>query len=75
MNLFRSEEHVRQWSGFKSDALGGMMPLTDMMTIFSAALFRERFNGHYVSHMADYRADFMDKLRTVTHDNPFWRLK
>lgn len=74
MNLFRSEEHVKSWSGFRSDAVGGMLPLADMMAVFSSALFRERFNGHYVSNMADYRADFMDTIRKVTNDNPFWRV-
>ena len=74
MNLFRSEEHVRNLSGFRQEALGGMLPLADMMGVFSASLFRERFNGHYVSHMADYRVDFMDKIRTITGDNPFWRV-
>ncbi len=75
MNLFRSEEHVRRWSGFREEARGGMLPLADMMSVFSARLFRERLNGKYVSNMKEYRQDFMEQIRVVTSNNPFWRVK
>ena len=36
MNLFRSEGHARNWSGFKTGTEAGLMPLGKLMTIFSA---------------------------------------
>jgi len=74
MNLFRSEEHARNWHGFAPEAEGGLLSLSSMMTLFSADQFRERLNGHYVSSRASYRPQFMELIRQVTHDHPFWKV-
>ena len=72
MNLFRSEEHARRWSGERPFAESGLRPLGDYMTIFSAPLFRERTNGHYVSSLRSYFPEFMGTVRAVTGGDPFW---
>lgn len=72
MNLFRSEEHARAWSGYASEAEGGLLPLESMRTIFSTPYFRERGSGHYISQMPDLRGEFMDTLARVTGNHPFW---
>jgi hypothetical protein len=54
MNLFRSEEHVRNWSGFKSGSEEGIIPLLDMARLFSNDFFTRRLNPDYVSHMQEY---------------------
>jgi hypothetical protein len=75
MNLFRSEEHARRWSGWSDDTRGGLLPLEGMMTIFSAPFFQQRFNGHYITSIPELRPSFMAVLKQVTGDDPFWRPK
>lgn len=72
MNLFRSEEHARAWSGYTSEAEGGLLPLESISEIFSAAYFRERGSGRYISQFPDLRVDFLDTLARVTVGHPFW---
>jgi hypothetical protein len=54
MNLFRSEEHVRKWSGFKLGTEEGLLPLLDMAEVFSGSLFTRRLDTDYVSHIHEY---------------------
>jgi len=69
MNLFRSEEHVRAWSGFKPGTEAGIAPLEDMVQIFSGSLFTRRLDADYVSRMQDYMSEFM---RVFEDKDPFW---
>lgn len=55
------------------DAEGGLLPLADLMTVFSAPVFRERRNGSYISRRPALRADMLAIVKAVTHDHPFWR--
>jgi hypothetical protein len=72
MNLFRSEEHARRWSGFSADTAAGILSFPDMVAIMSTPRHRERLNGHYVSSVASYAKQFFDTLRQVTRSSPFW---
>ncbi|HEY3064713.1 MAG TPA: hypothetical protein VGL09_02925 [Methylomirabilota bacterium] len=72
MNLFRSEEHARRWSGFNAEHAAGLLTLAQLAGIMSTALMRERLNGHYVSSAAGYRREFLDRVREVTGADPFW---
>jgi hypothetical protein len=74
MNLFRSEAHARSWSGFTQEAEGGLLTLGQLCEIFSAPLFRERPNGHYITNMAELRGTLFAAIKTVTNDHPFWRV-
>ena len=74
MNLFRSEEHARSWSGFKPEAEGGLLDLAQIMEVFSAPNFRERLNGRYISTMPELRKVMLETLKQVTDDHPFWRV-
>ena len=50
MNLFRSEEHARNWSGFDPAMEARMLkPVADWADIFSNPFFRERGRGDYIS--------------------------
>ena len=71
MNLFRSEEHARNWSGFGNTS--GLLSLEDYMTIFSSGIFRGRTSDAYISNLEDYRQDTGAVIKQVTHDDPFWR--
>ena len=50
MNLFRSEEHARNWSGFEPDIAERMLrPVSWWADVFSSPVFRERGRDDYVS--------------------------
>ena len=50
MNLFRSEEHARNWSGFDPAMEARMLkPVTEWADIFSNPFFRERIRPDYIS--------------------------
>jgi hypothetical protein len=72
MNLFRSEDHARRWSGFKQESASGIVTLARLASIMSTPRQRERLNGHYVSSSASYAAAFLENLKRVTNGDPFW---
>ena len=49
MNLFRSEEHARNWTGFDPKMQAALMPVTEWADIFSNPFFRERGRADYIS--------------------------
>jgi hypothetical protein len=70
MNLFRSEEHIRNWSGFKANAEEGIKKLSDVVVLFSANFFRRRLESDYVSRMPDYLKELMGILKGMSS---FWQ--
>ena len=70
MNLFRSEEHVRNYSSFKADTEEGIIPLLDMAKIFSSNFFTRRLDPDYVSHMPGYT---MKLVGAFQGRGPFWQ--
>jgi hypothetical protein len=72
MNLFRSEEHVRSWSGFKPGTEEGLVPLADMVGIFSGKFFTRRLDPDYMSHFQEYIGEFVAVLRQMGQARPFW---
>ncbi len=49
MNLFRSEEHARNWSEFDAAFAENLQPLSRWAERFSAPLFRNRGRPDYIS--------------------------
>ena len=76
MNLFRSEEYIRNWSEFQagpsSTTEAGILSLPDAMAIMSAPFLSERLSGRYVSTAQDTRPKFVERLLEVTNNEPFW---
>ena len=70
MNLFRSEEHVRNWSGFKADTEEGMNKLSDVAGLFSTNFFTRRLDPDYVSHMQEYLKELIEALKGM---GSFWQ--
>ena len=70
MNLFRSEEHARNWAGFGPE--DGLVPLEKVMAWFSGSLWRERMNGEYVTHLAEYFEEATATRGAVLDGNPFF---
>ncbi|MEE9417035.1 MAG: hypothetical protein V3V01_17280 [Acidimicrobiales bacterium] len=51
MNLFRSEEHARNWDGYDEAMALANMAVTEWAEIFSNPFFKERSRPDYVSWM------------------------
>ncbi len=49
MNLFRSEEHARRWSGYDEAMASSLLPVAEWADIFSNPFFRERGRPDYLS--------------------------
>lgn len=60
MNLFRSEEHARNWSGYNPEKEYLLRPVAEWARIFSSPVFRNRPRTDYVSWLVgdDGRAAF-----------------
>lgn len=71
MNLFRSEEDVRNWAGFKPDTEEGIVPLADMARVFSGNFFKRRLDPDYVAHLRGYMKEMVGGLQGL---GSFWQL-
>ena len=74
MNLFRSEEHPRNWSLYDSESADGTMPLADYATLFGIALFRERLQPDYLLRLPQFMPEWVTTLVKLDKTGPFWRL-
>ena len=72
MNLFRSKEHVQNWKGFKEKTEGGIIPLADMVKVFSGSLFTRRLDPDYVTHFQEYLGELITAMSGIGKTNPFW---
>jgi hypothetical protein len=73
MNLFRSEEHVRNWASFAKDSDEGITPLPDMVKLFSGSYFKRRPDQDYVSHMFEYAREMIQTMKEIGKTGPFWK--
>lgn len=73
MNLFRSEEHARNWSGYESASDAAILPVAKWAAIFSADLFRQRLDADYLSKIRGYMPNFAAKLQEYGGSGPVWR--
>ncbi len=58
MNLFRSKEHVENWSLYDPASEDAIMPVEDWAKVFGGRMFRRRLDPDYLSHVREYGADF-----------------
>jgi len=72
MNLFRSEEHVRNWAQFDPESEEGIISLDDIIKLFSCDHFRRRLEPDYFSRKAEYRAKLFVILAEMGKKRPFW---
>jgi hypothetical protein len=75
MNLFRSEEHIRNWAGFDPAAEGGIVPLQDMAALFSGNFMRRRLDPDYVSRNKEYLGEFFTEIAELAKKRPFWKFE
>jgi hypothetical protein len=73
MNLFRSEEHIRNWAGFDPATAAGIIPLQNLATLFSGNFFTRRLDPDYVSQNKEYLGEFLAEIAELAKTRPFWR--
>jgi hypothetical protein len=73
MNLFRSEEHVRNWTQYDPNSADGTMPLKDYATLFSGGMFRERLAPDYLSRVPQLAGECVATLIKLGKTGTFWR--
>jgi two-component SAPR family response regulator len=74
MNLFRSEEHIRNWSGFEPGSEDGIVPLDDLVKLFSGSYFRNRLDSDWVSRSREYARQMVKTFKEIGKTGPFWQL-
>jgi hypothetical protein len=74
MNLFRSEEHIRNWTRFDPATEEGIIPLPDLVNLFSVKHFTRRLDPNYFSRGL-YADDFLAALTELGKTRPFWSPK
>jgi hypothetical protein len=73
MNLFRSEDHIHSWAQFKEGTEEGILPLADLVRLFSGSFFRKRLDPDWVSRSREYRKEMLATLGEIGKTGPFWR--
>ena len=72
MNLFRSEEHVKNWSVYDSASAESIMPLSDWASVFGGLLCRNRLQPDYVSRVNEYASELLLSLKKLGKAGSFW---
>jgi hypothetical protein len=72
MNLFRSEEHVKEWSSYDIISVDSIMPLADWALAFSGPLFRNRLAPDYLARTNEYAPEFFLALKKLGKEGSFW---
>ncbi len=72
MNLFRSEEHVKNWSLYESISAESIMPLSNWALAFSGPLHRNRLKPDYLSRGKEYAPELLLSLKKLGKAGPFW---
>lgn len=71
MNLFRSEEHVRNWAVYDPAAREGTRPLRDWVRVFSVDYLRKRLEPDYFLKAQALRAGVFQALAQLGKVGPF----
>jgi hypothetical protein len=74
MNLFRSEEHVLNWTPYDPGSADGTMPLEDYASLFGVGLFRERLAPDYVLRIPQLAGELIAVPAKLGKTGPFWQL-
>ena len=73
MNLFRSEEHVRNWKSFIQGTDEGILSLDQLRKLFSGPFFRRRMDEDYLSNMHGYAREMVQGMKEIGKTGPFWK--
>ena len=73
MNLFRSEEHLRNWAHFNPDSSGASLPLNEEIAVFATQAAKHRLDGDFVSKwLPNQASEIAEAARSFGKTGPFW---
>ncbi|HJV36251.1 hypothetical protein [Geomonas sp.] len=72
MNLFRSEEHVKNWSQYDAVSAQSIMTLANWAEVFSGPLCKNRLQPDYLSRVNEYAGELLATLKRLGKEGPFW---
>ena len=72
MNLFRSEEHVKNWSEYDPISEESIMPVADWEKVFATPLVCTRLDADCLSHVQEGMAAFFGALAEMGRSGAFW---
>jgi hypothetical protein len=72
MNLFRSEEHIRNWGRYDPAAEQGILPLESIVKVFSGNFMQKRLDLNYASHALEYFGETVSVISEIAKVRPFW---
>ena len=72
MNLFRSEEHVKSWSGYDPVSAEAILPVASWAMAFSGPFFRKRLEPDYLSKTEEYMGELIGFLQQAGLTSSFW---
>ena len=72
MVFFRSEEHLKNWADYTEEKKAGIVPLSDLVKLFSIEFFRRRLDADYVSRMPEFMEEFFATIKAIGKTGPFW---
>ena len=72
MNLFRSEEHIRNWGRYDPASKQGILPLENIVKVFSGKFFQKRLDPNYASNAQEYFGETLSVISEIAKVRPFW---
>ena len=72
MNLFRSEEHVKNWSLYDPGSEDAIMPLADWAQVQRSPLMRNRLEPDMLARTEEYFAEYLGRLAELGKTGAFW---
>ena len=72
MNLFRSEEHIRNWARYDPATEQGILPLQNVVNVFSGKFMQKRLDMNYASHALEYFDEVVSVISEIAKTRPFW---
>ncbi|HOD36893.1 MAG TPA: hypothetical protein PLR20_14110 [Syntrophales bacterium] len=73
MNLFQSEEHIRNWQSFAEGTDEGILTLPDLVKLFTGPFFQRRMDEDYLSRMHEYLGGMIQVMKALGKTGPFWK--
>ncbi len=72
MNLFRSEEHIRNWARYDPATEQGILPLQSIVDVFSGKFMQKRLDLNYASHALEYFGGVISVIAELAKTRSFW---
>lgn len=72
MNIFRSEEHVKNWVRYDPVSAESIMPMADWAQVFAGPLHKKRLEPDYLTRVQEYAGEMFSILKKFGKAGPFW---